>query len=59
MAERRKSKAFEKGKVLKDGESERPKEGRFVFRYKDRRVKTRSLSGSLMLSLMIRLYGKP
>ena len=42
MAEKHKSKVLEKGRVLKNGESERPKEKRFVFRYKDVRGKTRS-----------------
>ena len=43
MAEKRKTKVLEKGRVLKDGESERPKEGRFVFRFRDFRGKSHSL----------------
>lgn len=43
MAEKRKTKVVDKGRVLKDGESERPKEGRVVFRWKDTRGKYHSI----------------
>lgn len=43
MAEKRKTKVVDKGRVLKDGESERPKEGRVMFRWKDIRGKYHSI----------------
>lgn len=48
MAEKRKSKVLEKGRVLKDGESERPKEGRFMYRWKDIRGKYHSIYGKTL-----------
>jgi len=48
MAEKRKAKVLEKGRVLKDGESERPKEGRFMYRWKDIRGKSHSIYGKTL-----------
>lgn len=53
VAKRRKTKYLDKGRVLRDGESERPKESRFMYRYRDIHGKVRYIYAQTLDELRV------